>query len=124
VLHRVTRLIAVFALCCTVGLQWLVLQSFAWTTMLIENSKHAPLGQAISKTFDGAHPCSVCHFVNHHKNSEKKSDLQIAKIDLICVAQAFQLMPRFVNCDYFEPDFSISEIGHSPPVPPPRLIHA
>ena len=44
--------------------------------MIIDYSKRAPLCQAIAQTFDGAHPCSLCHVVNKGKNSEKKSDLQ------------------------------------------------
>jgi len=68
-------------------MHWIVLQSLAWTTMLIDYSKRAPLCRAIAQTFDGAHPCSLCHVVNKGKSSEKKSDLQspTPKIDMICV---------------------------------------
>ena len=44
--------------------------------MLIQNAQRAPLQTAIAQTFDGAHPCSLCHMVNKGKTSEKKSDLQ------------------------------------------------
>jgi hypothetical protein len=76
VLREVGRIVTIGALCCAIGLHWVALQSFAWTSMLIEYSKRAPLCQAIAQTFDGAHPCSLCHFVNKGKSSEKKSDLQ------------------------------------------------
>ena len=47
--------------------------------MLIEYSKRAPLCQAIAQTFDGAHPCSLCHIVvNKGKTSEKKIRSSIA----------------------------------------------
>jgi hypothetical protein len=112
------------ALCCAIGLHWIVLQSLAWTTMIIDYSKRAPLCQAITQTFDGAHPCSLCHVVNTAKNSEKKSDLQslTPKIDIICVARAISLLPRFAPFEYPVSDFSSSERRHSPPVPPPRLL--
>ncbi len=79
------RFVTILALCCAIGLHWIALQSLAWTTMIVEYSKHAPLRAAITQTFDGAHPCSLCHAVNAGKNSEKKTDLQSTtpKIDMI-----------------------------------------
>jgi hypothetical protein len=124
VLRHLGRIITVFALCCAIGLQWMALQSLAWTTMLIDYSKRAPLCQAIAQTFDGAHPCSLCHIVNKGKNSEKKSDLQspTAKIDMICALPSSRLIRPFVPFDYTVPDSCSSQIGRAPPVPPPRLV--
>jgi hypothetical protein len=118
------RVTTVVALCCAIGLHWVALQSFAWATMIIDYSKHAPLCQAIAQTFDGAHPCSLCHVVNKGKNSEKKSDLQspTAKIDMICVWRTASLLRPFVPFEYVARDFSSSKIGRSPPVPPPRSL--
>jgi hypothetical protein len=101
----------------------MALQSVAWTTMLIENSKHASPRQAIAQTFDGAHPCSICHLVNKGKASEKQSDVQSStpKIDIIWVAHTIRLIQPFVRFDYAASNFSFSDIGHSPPVPPPRI---
>ena len=92
--------------------------------MIIDYSKRAPLCQAITQTFDGAHPCSLCHAVNAGKNSEKKSDLQTptAKIDMICVSRTARLLRPFVPFEYAMSEFSSSSIGRSPPVPPPRLL--
>jgi hypothetical protein len=92
--------------------------------MLIDYSKRAPLCQAITQTFDGAHPCSLCHVVNAGKNSEKKSDLQspTPKIDMICMSLTASFVRSFVSMEYAMRDFSFGEIGRSPPVPPPRLL--
>jgi hypothetical protein len=92
--------------------------------MLIENSKRAPLCQAIAQTFDGAHPCSLCHIVATGKSSEKKSDMQspVPKIDIICVARVIRLISPFALFQYPLRDFSIPEIEQSPPVPPPRVM--
>jgi hypothetical protein len=118
------RFATIIALCYAIGLHWIALQSVAWTTMVIDYSKHAPLRQAISQTFDGAHPCSLCHAVNTGKNSEKKSDLQPAasKIDMICAPRAISLPPPFVRFEYATNGFSLSERPSSPPVPPPRSL--
>jgi hypothetical protein len=114
----------IFALCCAIGLHWIALQSLAWTTMIIDYSKRAPLCHAITQTFDGAHPCSLCHVVNAGKNSEKKSDLQspAPKIDMICVSRTSSFVRLFVSVEYVARDFSFDVVGRSPPVPPPRLL--
>jgi hypothetical protein len=112
----------IVALCCAIGLHWVALQSLAWTTMLIDYSKRAPLCQAIVQTFDGAHPCSLCHIVAKGKASEKKSDIQspVPKIDIICVARVIKMISPGALFQYALRDFFASEIKHSPPVPPPR----
>ena len=118
------RAVTVFALCCAIGLHWIALQSLAWTTMLIDFSKRAPLCRAISQTFDGAHPCSLCHVVNAGKSSEKKSDLQsqTQKIDMICASRAISLLQPFVPLEYAARDFSFEVLRRSPPAPPPRSL--
>ena len=118
------RTATIFALCGAIGLHWLALQSVAWTTMVIEYSKRAPLCQAIAQTFDGAHPCSLCHAVNTGKNSEKKSDRQspASKIDMICVARVIRLLPPFRPFEFAVVNFSVPDRRHSPPVPPPRSL--
>ena len=122
VLRQVGRILTIGALCCAIGLHWLALQSVAWTGMLIEYSKRARLCQAIVQTFDGDHPCSLCHIVATGKASEKKSDIQspVPKIDIICVARLIRLISPFAPFQYAVQDLSVSEIEQSPPVPPPR----
>jgi hypothetical protein len=124
VLRKVGRIVTIGALCCAIGLHWVALQSFAWTGMLIEYSKRGPLCQAIVQTFDGTHPCSLCHIVVTGKASEKKSDTQssVPKIDIICVARVIRLISPFARVQHAFRDFSVSEIEESPPVPPPRLM--
>jgi hypothetical protein len=124
VLRCIARAITIFALCCAIGLQWLALQSLAWATMLINYSKRAPLRQAIAQTFDGAHPCSLCHRVKSGNNSEKKCELQspAQKIDMTYASPAARSIRPFILFEYAVRDFCYSEIGRSPPVPPPRLL--
>jgi hypothetical protein len=92
--------------------------------MLIEYSKRGPLCQAIAQTFDGAHPCSLCHIVATGKASEKKTEIQspMPKIDIICVARVIRLIAPVASFDYTLRGFFVSEIEHSPPVPPPRVM--
>src|SRR6266487_6598025 len=92
------RIATISALCLSIGLHWIALQSLAWTTMVIEYSKSASLCQAIAQTFDGAHPCSLCNVVSKGKNSEKKQDLRSSspKIDMICAPLANRIECAFV----------------------------
>jgi hypothetical protein len=123
VLRCIARAATIFALCCAIGLQWLALQSIAWTAMIVDYSKNASLRHAIAKTFDGAHPCSLCRIVNKAKAVEKKPDLQplTPKVDMICPAGAITRVQPFMHFDYATISFSVSETRHSPAVPPPRF---
>jgi hypothetical protein len=122
VFRCIGRIVTIFALCCAIGLQWLTLQSIAWTAMIVDYSKRGSLCEAIARTFDGAHPCSLCHIVEKGKTTEKKSDLQLLtpKIDMICTKRAITLVPLIAYVDYAAGDFSVFKIGESPPAPPPR----
>ena len=64
--------------------------------MIVNYSKRGSLCEAIAQTFDGAHPCSLCHIVNKGKTTEKKSDLQLLtpKIDMICTKRAIRWSGR------------------------------
>jgi len=123
VLRCIARGVTIFAVCCAIGLQWVALQSIAWTAMIVDYSKNASLCYAIAKTFDGAHPCSLCRIVNKAKAVEKKTDLQplTPKVDMICPARGTTRVQPFVHFDYATTSFSVSEIRHSPAVPPPRF---
>jgi hypothetical protein len=122
--RQIGRIATIVALCCAIGLHWVALQSFAWATMIIDYSKRGPLCQAIAQTFDGAHPCSLCHVVSNGKNSEKKQDLRSAvpKIDMICASLPASILRPFVPFEYAADNSFSFEFRHSPPVPPPRSL--
>jgi hypothetical protein len=124
VLRRIGRVAIVFALCGVIGLQWAALQSIAWTAMLIEYSKHSTVCYAIQRTFDGAHPCSLCHAVSKAKSSEKKSDLQssFVRLDMICPGSVSIAQRSFAPVVFPELVFFCPNNRSSPLAPPPRLV--
>jgi hypothetical protein len=124
VIRWIARAVTILALCCAIGLQWLALQSIAWTAMIVDYSKKGSICRAIARTLDGAHPCSLCHVVNSANTAEKKADLQLLtpKIDMICASRAISLFQPFVSVEYAARDFSFDKVGRSPPVPPPRSL--
>ena len=123
-MRRLAQLALVGALCGGLGGQWLALQSVAWTSMLVQNSLRGSLREAVSRTFDGAHPCSLCHVVQKGRSAEKKNDGQpgTPRIDLVCPPAARPLVREFVPFVYLVTNVSLGEFGQSPPVPPPRFI--
>ena len=90
--------------------------------MIIDYSKRGSFCQAVAQTFDGAHPCSLCHIVDKGTSTEKKSDLQLltSKIDMICTKRAITLIRPCAYVDYVVSHFSAFKLEESPPVPPPR----
>ena len=120
------RTITVVTLCLAVGLHWLTLQSVAWTAMMFRNVTQVSFCQAVKRTFDGAHPCSLCRIVNKGNASDQKRDAQIssAKIDLVCISRVIRLLPDSVSIRYATSEIEISETEQSPPVPPPRLAQS
>jgi hypothetical protein len=116
------RALTVLALCLAIGLHWIALQSVAWTSMLVSNARHGSLCEAVVRTFDGAHPCKLCHIVARGKKSEKKSEAlpAVARLHLICTTRVVTLLPPAAPYGYPRTSFSFSERGLAPPVPPPR----
>jgi hypothetical protein len=92
--------------------------------MMVHNAKHLSFCAAVGRTFDGAHPCSLCHSVNKGKASEQKRDLQspTPKIDIIAATRAARIFPQFIPFEYVLLNCSAFERWHSPPVPPPRKV--
>ena len=121
-MSAIGRTATILALCVSLGFHWLALQSVAWTTMLLSNACRAPLGEAVAKTFDGAHPCNLCHAVTEGNKSEKKSEVlpTVAKMDLICVTRTLSWLPPWVRYEFAPFPFSIPEYSLAPPSPPPR----
>jgi hypothetical protein len=118
----ISRFLVIAALCFSIGLHWCALQSVAWTTMVIEYSKDAPFKEALAKTFDGRHPCSLCHAVQTGKKSEQKNNVQAGtRIDFYCAALANPRVHEFQPFDYpadANPPIARAE---SPLTPPPRF---
>jgi hypothetical protein len=120
VLRFAVKTFATVAICLAIGLQWFGLQSVAWTAMMVRNARQVTFCQALKRTFDGAHPCSLCHVVN--KGNAQKRDVQTAstRIDIACVSRTIRLLPRQIPFEYPIKSVRFGESLDSPPVPPPR----
>ena len=52
------------------GGQVVLLQLVAWAGMLVGNVVSHDVGEAVARTFDGEHPCSLCRFVREAEESQ------------------------------------------------------
>jgi hypothetical protein len=123
---RLAKLILVLALASSIGLHWAFFQSLAWTSMLADNLRHDSLAQAVSRTFDGRHPCSLCKAIADAKKSEKKSEFPLCfkTLEFPPAAEDFVLtVPARFSVPARAGVFAES-LFETPPTPPPRSAGA
>jgi hypothetical protein len=121
---RGEKFLVVAALVFSTGAHWAALQTVAWTTMLASNLRSDSLTQAVSKPFDGEHPCPLCKAIAAGKKSEKKSEAiaPVMKLEFPPVAAAVSLFPP-AQFELMPPQtFSANSSFSKPPVPPPRTF--
>jgi hypothetical protein len=126
VLPRLAKFILVLALTCSIGLHWAFFQSVAWTSMLADNLRHDSLAQAVTHTFDGQHPCTLCKAIAAGKKSEKKSEFapHFKTLEFPPAPDAFVLT---VPARFGLParaDITAESLSERPPTPPPRRAFA
>ena len=121
-LARFGKCLVVLTLVLTTGAHWAALQTVAWTTMLANNLRSDTLTTAVSKTFDGEHPCPLCKAIAAGKKTEKKSEAvaPVMKLEFPPVAAAVLLFPPALLKLLPPQTFFANSSFAKPPVPPPR----
>jgi hypothetical protein len=118
---RLGHVLLIVALIAATGGHWAVFQTVAWTNMLADNLRTDSLSQALTKTFDGKHPCTMCHEISAGKKSEKKAEIPTLGTRLEFVSERpafvfsapteFQLLTPLTK--------PINSWSEAPPTPPP-----
>lgn len=126
VFRKLGHVLLILALVGALGGHWAVLQTVAWTNMLATHLRTSSLEVAVTKTFDGNHPCGLCHEIKSGKKSEKKSELPGAakKLEFVTDRPVFVFSPPADFQLRPAPSTSARQRGHQPPVPPPRRFPA
>jgi len=124
VLLRLSKLLLVLALACSIGLHWTLLQAVAWTGMIASYSRTTTFAEALGKTFDGQHPCKLCREIAQGKRSEKKPEykVELSKLGFPRGSVKFVFHPPSSNCGVRPVDVRADLLTHAPPVPPPRTL--
>lgn len=123
---RLGHWLMIVALLGATGGDWGVLQSIAWTRMIAENLQTDSLQAALTKTFDGQHPCGLCKAIDAGKKSEKKADLPPVGKKLEFVSERPTFVFAAPGTFWLQPEtfYSFSQSAHRPPTPPPRGFFA
>ena len=119
---RIGKFLIVLALVATLGADWALLQTAAWTTMLANNLQSGSFHDALTKTFDGKHPCALCKAIAAAKKSEKKSEAvsKTLKMEFPPVAANFTLISPEPISAFSQAKISAASSFQKPPLPPPR----
>ncbi|HEV2319011.1 MAG TPA: hypothetical protein VGV18_04630 [Verrucomicrobiae bacterium] len=121
VLLRLGKVFVIFALVATLSAHWALLQTVAWTSMLAGNLKSCSFHEAVTRTFDGQHPCPLCKAIAAARKSGQKNQVTFEqqKLDfppvegsLVLVAPSRMEIPLF--------NTFASSVPQKPPTPPPR----
>ena len=118
---RLGHVLLIIAFLAATGGHWAVLQTVAWTNMLADNLQTASLSEALTKTFDGNHPCKMCHEISAAKKSEKRSDLPNLgkKLEFTSERPAIVIS---APVDFYEQATLVKSVvswSEAPPTPPP-----
>ena len=124
--NRVRKVLLIVVLLAGTGAHWGALQSVAWTRMLAENLRTSSFTDAVSRTFDGQHPCSLCKVIASAKRSEKRLEFPqpstklefplTTQLLLLVAPTRFQLVP--ISNEFIE------SLSQQPLTPPPRATCA
>jgi hypothetical protein len=121
--HIMTMVMAL-SLFLVAGGHWAMLQGVAWTTMVHDFSKTGSLTEAVGKTFDGKHPCTMCKKITSARSGEEKAPMTL-KVDkkaevFVSSARSEVPLPIARPLVYGQTPFVVMpERVFAPPVPVP-----
>jgi len=127
-MKRIARFLIVAALMVSIGLPWAALQSVAWIGMAFTYTvEKGSMVAGLSDTFDGAHPCPLCHAVSAGQEKEKKQDHDKGgslkkKLEMLPMTQLSLWRPKIPPQEYSWLDFRCDRRAATPPLPPPRWV--
>jgi hypothetical protein len=88
--HFLAKLFCLVAAVTILEVPTVLLQSYAWATMLTDRIPEQGLSEAVSTTFDGEHPCEHCLTVQELQQNKQESggsipvqQLQLGNLKLI-----------------------------------------
>ncbi len=122
VFRKASRLIVILALLASIGGHWALLQSVAWTRMIIERTHADSFATAVQTTLDGAHPCDLCKRITEGKQNEQEPEKSLVKVkmDMLCERRIIAIAPPSEPIIFQSGPTEGTPRTERPPVPPPR----
>lgn len=119
------RTLVVVLLVVAISTPWALVQSLAWLNMLATYSRQANLKQAIQMTFDGKHPCRLCHLAQNVKREQREQHRTVCAEDKLQLGlppqMVFLITPPPADPASIEQSTPVSRCDQ-PPSPPPRSV--
>jgi hypothetical protein len=107
------------------GTHWWVLQSVAWSGMIVSYSAQSGLLKGVEETFDGEHPCKMCKAIEQAREHESSDPSALAPVQPGTDLRG--LPPEAgvaLTCAAFPPppfsEAHAEALNSPPPLPPPR----
>lgn len=125
--HSIARTLAIAAAIMACGGHWALMQTVAWTGMLLDNTRSEPtIAAAVAKTFNGQNPCSLCQKIDlAHAEEETAPASQQKPVKIEALPAAAHAATRTPPPAPFAfPPFSPSAPSRHSPPPSPVPIRA
>jgi hypothetical protein len=121
-MRRLTHAIVLAAFLFSCGGQWYALQCVAWVKMLHDYSQDVPFTEAVSMTFSGQYPCSICKAIAEKKQSDSQKLCSIEKYDKKFFPPLTTTVAQPDTASLSHPPYlsSLQGRAEAPPAPPPR----
>lgn len=124
---RCAHWLLILALLVSVGGHWALLQTAAWTGMFVSHTQQGSLVEALSKTFDGEHPCALCKAVKRGHEEQQKQDSEapekLKKMALYAeLAEASFFPDPLLDLGFHAPSPDLGRQKDMPFLPPPRGV--
>lgn len=114
-------LLAIFI---SAGGHWALLQSFAYTRMLIEFAEQDSLCTAVKKTFDERYACPLCPKIRDGFNKEQKIPASLSDVhppEFLLQPNALISFTPVIVADLASVSSQHIDFSNAPPKPPPRV---
>jgi hypothetical protein len=108
------------------GAHWLLVQGAAWAGMVAARSGRSSVAQAVTTTFDGAHPCRVCLLVKRGGafDAAPRASRPAPSVDFAFAGAPQVLPPAGAASPSPEAPPSFASAPRVPPSPPPDFLRA
>ena len=105
------------------------LQVVAWSGMLVQNVQDHGIGDALSRTFSGEHPCELCEWISDASDvalgkSVPEGTVSFDSMDFKMIETRIASLtpPPFLRAEFLSDQWTTAANVLRPPLPPPRSI--
>jgi len=120
--QRLATTISITVLAFTLGLHWVMLQSFAWVSMTISYTGETSVYASVKKALDSETTCVLCRVVDASKKAEQDAPTMIVAQELEGLSPGLHPIVSRPGTFYHEngPLAALLSRANAPPTPPPQ----